>query len=206
MFPKGVIELLALCSVLLLIAALPEHIGWTVAMEQLPLLDDFSDGDITAQPTWTVHDGMFFVENGVLTGTGSATLPSMHAFGIWELAFFPGEQKSGNRWTFWIIKDRNGNGYSVTVYTTAQGYFITLQAEKGEAKSVSSVIAPAPVLFTSNHVARVRVTRDSKGFVLYVNGHYYGKGTDKNPVTESIAMGITTRSQGLRVKEIRGTP
>lgn len=183
-----------------LLASLP--LGSTISSPELPVLEDFSDNEMSNNPGWATI-GQLEVRDGLLQGTGTATAKSMYAYGTWEFAFYPVENIIGNHERFWIVRNSD-DGYYVAVGVNALGYRISLEKTKGSIKKNEAIITQAPVLFHANKLARVRVTRDDNGvFTLYVNGHYYGRGEDNSII---ISDAISFSGNNLRIKKISASP
>jgi len=148
------------------------------------LIDDFSDGDFTTNPTWLGHTAKFQVNNGMLQSNGSsssadtlvlATPSSLIDSVEWRffmrLDFNP---TSSNYVKIYLVSDSSNlqgslNGYFLKIGETGNSDTLELYRQTGntETKILTGISA-----FGSTTQAGIKVTRDSSGnWKLYVDAN-----------------------------------
>jgi hypothetical protein len=141
--------------------------------------DDFSDGDLQADPAWTGQVEKFTVSSGELelrdtSRTGSAylaTFSSASGNAAWEFYHrYLGNPSSGNRAEYYLISDRPDlsgplNGYYIRIgEQTGTTDRIRLFRQQGTESSEILATEAGTVLNGAGEVTiRVRVTRDDTG-------------------------------------------
>jgi hypothetical protein len=160
------------------------------------VLDNFSDGNFTANPVWTVRAGDWVVSFNELLGNATAindriTTPSIQAYGTWEFQFELDLTTYGiqSQVRFFILSSgadlTNTNGYYF--YADAAGNLKLIRRTGG---SVFDLISTTYVVNTN--MRSVRITRDFNGlFTLSLGGIIMGSATD-NTYTSSNNIGIWT--------------
>ena len=194
-----------------------EHVG-----EGIPfVLDDFSDGDYTNDPTWTVYDGDWSVEQSEgkywLEGIGQISTPHTQAYGAWEWDFQFDRSGGGrnNQMRFYFIQDQpqpdveNCSGYYIIVVPNLIGGDPTINLWR-----LDNGVPPEEPLITDTWTANtdwntLRVERDHTGvFTVYLNGDVIGSASSPdNTYTSSTHIGFR-HSAGQdtdrnRVSEVR---
>lgn len=155
------------------------------------VLDDFSDGDYTANPAWTLNyessEGVVSVDTSRLKFSAPAyggavlKLASTRNAGSWEFRAWPNPGTLGNQIKIHFM----GNAPAVPYGVPTEGYYVRCYASTYgnqinlyKRDPVSDVaLLTANVLATSNDV--IRVNRTSAGvFTMYVNEVLVGTVTD----------------------------
>ncbi len=194
-----------------------EHVG----EGGLVVFDDFSDGDYTNDPTWTVYDGDWSVEqsgdNYWLEGIGQISTPHTQAYGAWEWDFQFVRNAAGrnNQMRFYFIQDQpepdvgNCSGYYIIVVPNMIGGDPTInlwRLDEGEPPEEPLVSDTWPGNEDWN---TLRVERDDTGvFSVYLNGDLVGSpSSPDNTYTSSTHIGFR-HSAGQdtdrnRVSEVR---
>ena len=148
------------------------------------LIDDFSDGDFTTNPTWIGHTAKFQINNGMLQSNGSsssadtlvlATASSLIDSVEWRffmrLDFNP---TSSNYVKIYLISDSsnlegNLNGYFLKIGETGNSDTLELYRQTG---NTETKILTGTSAFGSTTQAGIKVTRDSTGnWKLYVDAN-----------------------------------
>lgn len=162
-------------------------------LDATKLRDDFTDGDFTSNPVWTVQVGSgFSVNSNKLRKTsssltvGTITTPSTNAYGEWVLDI---AQVSGTHHEarFYFIS-------SSTDYTTTNGYMVSLFGSSAfTTLSLFRLTAGAVVSLATTTVSlttgTVRITRGSGGdLVVYVDGVQKLTASDTTYTTSSVFL------------------
>ncbi|MBS3817285.1 MAG: hypothetical protein KGY76_06960 [Candidatus Thermoplasmatota archaeon] len=168
-----------------------EHWGDPVHPPMM-VFDDFSDGDYTSDPNWTVYDGDWRVENETLEGQGRiSTDESIHrAYGRWEYNFSL-ERLNFEDWSnfqmirFYFIQTGNPDP------SACNGYFATVTGELGGGNNpqvnlwrVDNGERSTDPLISDNWNAdtnwhTLAIERDETDqFTLYLDGDTVGTATD----------------------------
>jgi len=136
----------------------------------LPVFDDFSDGDITTNPTWTeVGASSFFdsIYDRKYRFRGDATeiyTSDNNTTGTWEIVY---SADGGIYFTYqFIVKDN--------WYNSGQGYKLTIDQNSDEItlwKDASSIIGrKTSAGITGYDMHLIRITRDASGnFIVYLD-------------------------------------
>lgn len=148
------------------------------------LQDDFSDGNYTSNPVWTVSAGGWSVSDGALVsaglvsndyiGTKDFAAINNGVFSISIDVMFTSADVSGNNRIYLRMRDStNGNaGYEVAI---AQGTFNNTTFTALNGATVGSVVkASAAYTFSTSEYVNITWTRDSSGtMTVSVNGQEY---------------------------------
>ncbi|QKG58530.1 lamin tail domain-containing protein [Hymenobacter sp. BRD128] len=151
---------------------------WLPLVAQAQLADSFTDGNFTANPTWTGDAGSFAVANQLLQSAGPAVT------GTQIQLVTPCQASTGTSWEFWAnLRLATSSGNLADVWLLAsqadlknpatKGYFVRLGGTDDEVSLFRKDSARSPVLVidglngtlasTTNNVVRVRVTRSLQG-------------------------------------------
>ncbi|MDP2208119.1 MAG: T9SS type A sorting domain-containing protein [Bacteroidota bacterium] len=162
----------------------------TTAVGQMTLLDDFADGNYTANPVWTVQSGSWTVDGGWLKNTATAasiSTPFTLVCNAWQFDMDL-EYTSGAyvRYFFLMTSDhadpRNSTADGYYVYFDGpNGDFLLRRLDNGTATTLITYDGPV----TTSPVT-VKVTRTSAGvFQLFTGGTL--RGTSAADITYSSA-------------------
>lgn len=142
------------------------------------LVENFTDGDFTNNPTWTGDAGNFLVTGQQLQSNGPAVT------GTQLQLTTPCQTTTGTTWEFWAnLKLATSSGNLADMWLMAsqadlksantKGYFVRLGGTDDEVSLFRKDSAKAPVLVidglngtlasTTNNLVRVRVTRSTTG-------------------------------------------
>lgn len=166
------------------------------------VVDDFSDGDFTNNPTWTGTPDAWVISsqqlrsNTAFTGTSPATFflstPSTLAGeGTWETYFRYASLNptGGNHSDFWIMADsanlgNSKNGYFIKIGNTAKD--ICLYKRK-EGNTTLIIDGPDQLIASASNSGNIKLTRSAIGYM-----ELYAK---VNGATEFVLMGSVTDNE-----------
>lgn len=164
------------------------------------VVDNFSDGNFTANPVWTVQAGGFVSSSNFLKGNSTDTddiisTPSTQAYGIWNFDYrfhTTAYTSAGDQFVAFFITStnaglQNSNGYYV--YVESSGQLLLRRRNGGSAATtiITASISGTSELNTGWHT--IKVIRGFSGqFELYFDGVLKGTGTD-NTYTTSTHLG-----------------
>ncbi|MBI5219385.1 MAG: T9SS type A sorting domain-containing protein, partial [Bacteroidia bacterium] len=168
----------------------------------LVTFDDFTDGEYTTNPAWTVQSCCFTVTGGVLLGTDDynnerISVPSNQVYGEWEFQYSFDVATTNAYVRYFIIMtpdnpDPNGattDGYYVWVDggLTVGARFRLIRMDNGASTTlITADWTPGTAVHT------VKVTRNvNNGFELFLDAGSKGTATDAT-YTSSSYMGIWT--------------
>lgn len=149
------------------------------------LQDDFSDGNFTSNPTWTVSTGTWSVSNGAVTDAGTTiandylqtkdfTAISGGVFSLSVDIKFDSTDVTGNNRFYLRLRDSTAGsaGYEVAI---AQGTFNNTTFNTLGGATVGTVTkASTAYTFSTTDYINVTWTRDSSGkMTVFVNGSEY---------------------------------
>ena len=172
-------------------------------LDQAKLLDDFTDGDYTANPTWTVQVGSgFSVTANKLRKTSSAitlgtiSTPSTNAYGEWQFAItlVTGSSSASQATRLYFCT-------SSTDYTTANGYYVHMSG--GTAYNIIALYKITAGALTelarntsvSYSTGVIRITRDISGnFIVYLDGTQVLAATDTSFTSSTHIIWYATSS------------
>jgi hypothetical protein len=178
------------------------------------LQDNFTDGDYTLDPTWTVHvntGGTVSVSSGKFTVTHPSTANGNILVSVpWRVAKNTGSWRFkvdkfgldqlnpssvGNdvRWYFFLDSNAfsgnfpTGNGYALKVLGGGGGLGVPIQLVKYTVSGTVETVLASSTAFTS--VGDIRVTRDASGnFNVYDDGSLIMTATDTTHSTNTHMM------------------
>lgn len=180
------------------------NVGWIQRLWFL--IDDFADGDYTANPAWTVgalSTGAFSAAANYLekTWTTSGTssflyLPFTKAYGLWRFKMWRTDSSSTDHVEYSFISDGSiiGNGYKFRIRRTfAGGESHTLI--RVDAGSETNLWNADSIAADANYVHTI--TRDSSGvFTIYRNGVSVGTTAPDNTYTASSHLLLISSPSG----------
>ncbi|MEN9303538.1 MAG: hypothetical protein RL264_1967, partial [Bacteroidota bacterium] len=164
------------------------------------VVDNFSDGNFTANPVWTPQAGGFVSSSNFLKGNSSVTddiisTPSTQVYGTWNFDYrfhTTAYTNSGDQFIAFFISSTNaglqsGNGYYVYVESSGQLRLTRRNGNSSPTVVINSSISGTNELNTNWHT--IKVIRGFSGqFELYFDGVLKGTGTD-NTYTTSTHLG-----------------
>jgi uncharacterized protein (TIGR02145 family) len=164
------------------------------------VVDNFSDGNFTVNPVWTVQQGGIVSSSNFLKGNNTDTddiisTPSTQIYGTWHFDYrfhTTAFTSSGDQFVAFFITSTNAglqtsNGYYV--YVESSGQLLLRRRNGGSAATtiITSSISGTSELNTNWHT--IKVIRGFSGqFELYFDGVLKGIGTD-NTYTTSTHLG-----------------
>jgi hypothetical protein len=166
-------------------------------------LDDFTDGDYTASPAWTVRSGSVSVSSGKLSQSNARIrmdTPSTRTCGYWAFTFNRTSVSSLDEMRFYFMAGAYNagmtlwaNSYFIRIYISGAGTEVVLMKTIGTAASTiaSSTQAPNP-----SGDKLVEVIRKSNGaFSVYYGGSLIISASDSSNSTGSF-IGLEVNSAG----------
>jgi hypothetical protein len=164
------------------------------------VVDNFSDGNFTVNPVWTVQQGGIVSSSNFLKGNNTDTddiisTPSTQIYGTWHFDYrfhTTAFTSSGDQFVAFFITSTNAglqtsNGYYV--YVESSGQLLLRRRNGGSAATtiITSSISGTSELNSNWHT--IKVIRGFSGqFELYFDGVLKGIGTD-NTYTTSTHLG-----------------
>lgn len=164
------------------------------------VVDNFSDGNFTANPVWTVQAGGFVGSSNFLKGNSTDTddiisTPSTQVYGTWNFDYrfhTTAYTSVGDQFVAFFVTStnaglQNSNGYYVYVESSGQLLLRRRNGVSAATTIISATISGTNELNTNWHT--IKVIRGFTGlFELYFDGVLKGTGTD-NTYTTSTHLG-----------------
>ncbi len=170
----------------------------------LEIFDDFSDGNYTSNPTWTVQSGAWEVSSEYLNGDNAASAndristPNTKAYGEWEWKYqFETDAYGDESYIKFYFMYTSTTGYPGGAST--DGYYMKIGTGgqfnlcRCDGGTGVAILTPTGLGNQSTTWHTAKVTRSSSGeFHIYYGGTEQGTGTTDNTYTTSQYLGIYT--------------
>lgn len=202
-----------------------DSISNVLQLKQDVTLDNFTDGNYTADPVWTVGTGSFGVSGGILkspssggvdTNTARITTPSTNAYGTWQADLQMGYSGMGGVGiAYWHLMTSSTNPATTSGY--AIEYNVTESTQntrlvRFDSGAITGILTLGS--WTYNTMDTWKVTRNSSGlWEVFLNGVSQGTVTDTTTTTSTYMMisrnansqGILFWADNIKTSAISGT-